>query len=78
MAEKKAAARKKAAAKPARKTAAKKADAPAEEKPLEPPPAEHGNPVDQMEGEEYQKGYIGVSQDDEDHSFAAEAAKLED
>lgn len=69
-----------AAKKPAKKTAKKAAPAQkaAEEKPLEAPPAEHGNPVDQMEGEEYQKGYIGVSQDDEDHSFAAEAAKLED
>lgn len=63
-----------AAKKPAKKSAKKAA----EEKPLEAPAAEHGNPVDQMEGEEYQKGYIGVSQDDEDHSFAAEAAKLED
>lgn len=31
-----------------------------------------------MEGEEYQQGYLGVSGDDEDYSIAAEAARLAD
>jgi hypothetical protein len=66
---------------PAKKSAAKKAPAKkAADKPnveAEPPEVTQAAGPD-MEGEEYQQGYLGVSGDDEDYSIAAEAVRLAD
>lgn len=56
-----------------KKTASKKAKSEAEVSGAT-PVEDSASP--EMEGEEYQQGFLGVSVDDEDHSFAAEAAKL--
>jgi hypothetical protein len=66
-----AAAKKAASKKPAKKAAAK-ADEPEVVEPQE--VADVASP--DMEGEEYQVGYLGVSSDDEDHSMAAEVKRL--
>lgn len=62
---------KKAAAK---KATAKKSEAKADEVIDAKPISEAAAP--EMEGAGYDVGYIGVSRDDEDHSVAAQIAKL--
>lgn len=57
-----------------KKAPAKKAEKPAEEVTDLKTVEEAAAP--EMEGEAYQVGYVGVSSDDEDHSFAAQAARL--